>query len=85
MVCAENLPFGFINGSSWKPDSSSNLLAKPSLITERIQREDDRLIVRTHETDPVIVEIILNNYDADAHPFHLVRAPQSLGLVCIEG
>jgi hypothetical protein len=73
LLCAELVPFGYINGTSWKSHPSSPLLSRPLNMTGSGQWREDQLVVRTHSSEPVVVEVIINNHDADPHPFHLVR------------
>ncbi|UZP43121.1 hypothetical protein NXS19_010937 [Fusarium pseudograminearum] len=60
-------PVGFINHTSWKPQD-------PPLISQnRSSWDDNQLIpfITTTREKPTRVDIIINNLDDGAHPFHL--------------
>ncbi|CAG1980275.1 unnamed protein product [Fusarium graminearum] len=60
-------PVGFINHTSWKPQY-------PPLISQnRSSWDDNQLIpfITTSREKPTRVDIIINNLDDGAHPFHL--------------
>ncbi|KAN0090500.1 multicopper oxidase [Hyaloscypha variabilis] len=59
-----NIPHGFINHTHWEPQS---------LPLVSIDREiwDDHQLVPWTGSEPVWVELTINNIDANGHPFHL--------------
>lgn len=62
-----NHPQGFMNRTSWTPQS-------PALISlARTSWDENQLIpfVPSNPLDPIWVDVILNNLDDGAHPFHL--------------
>ena len=58
-------PHGFINRTTWEPQAS------PLLALPRDQWNEHQLVPWTG-TEPVWVELTINNIDATGHPFHLV-------------
>ncbi|KAF7196718.1 Iron transport multicopper oxidase fetC [Pseudocercospora fuligena] len=63
----DNEPRGFINQTTWRPQSPSlNALA-------RSKWDDNQFVphIPYNKHSPVWVDIILNNLDEDWHPFHL--------------
>ncbi|RSL53002.1 hypothetical protein CEP54_010649 [Fusarium duplospermum] len=60
-------PVGFINHTSWKPQSA------PLLSQNRSAWDDNQLVpfIGLSSDEPARVDIIINNLDDGAHPFHL--------------
>jgi hypothetical protein len=63
-----NVPSGFINRTTWAPQTSP---AKPLIEIERGMWDQNQLV-------PVVevgkwVDLVVNNLDDRGHPFHLVR------------
>jgi FtsP/CotA-like multicopper oxidase with cupredoxin domain len=61
-----NIPHGFINQTTWSPQSP------PLLNLSRSSYDKNQLVPFVPlTTPPTWIDIILNNLDDDAHPFHL--------------
>lgn len=62
-----NVPHGFINHTSWTPPKS------PLISTDRAQWDDDQLVpqIPYNASQPLWVDIVLNNLDEDSHSWHL--------------
>lgn len=61
-----NVPHGFMNHTTWSPQSP------PLLLLSRSDYNKDQLIPFIPLTDPPLwIDIVLNNLDEDDHPFHL--------------
>ncbi|RSL89588.1 hypothetical protein CEP51_001152 [Fusarium floridanum] len=60
-------PVGFINHTSWKPQSP------PLLSQNRSAWDDNQLVpfIGLSSDEPTRVDIVINNLDDGAHPFHL--------------
>ncbi|KAK2612625.1 hypothetical protein QQS21_001397 [Conoideocrella luteorostrata] len=64
----ENKPLGFVNNTSWKPQSP------PLLATARAAWNDDQFvpfIKSDARRSPTDVDIVINNLDDGSHPIHL--------------
>lgn len=66
----ENIPHGFINGSSWQPQSSPS---KPLTELVREQWDQHQFVphIKHRPEAPLCLDIVLNNLDEEGHPFHL--------------
>lgn len=67
LASLSNVPHGFINHTTWSPQT-------PSLNTlPRSQWDKHQLVpfIPYNATNPLTVDIVLNNLDEDSHPFHL--------------
>ena len=66
----QNEPRGFINNTSWKPQTKP---PAPLIAVNRDLWDKNQFVPRIrYEPDkPLWVDIILNNLDEEAHPFHL--------------
>ncbi|KAG9857101.1 hypothetical protein KCU98_g1186, partial [Aureobasidium melanogenum] len=62
-----NVPHGFINHTSWAPQSS------PLITVDRSQWDNNQLVphIPYNESQPLWVDIVLNNLDEDSHSWHL--------------
>lgn len=63
-----NVPYGFFNHTSWKPqmDPPLPLAALPR------QKWDENQFVLSTGPKPEWVDVVVNNLDEGSHPFHLV-------------
>lgn len=66
-----NVPYAFFNRTSWKPQSNPST---PLLYLPRDEWDENQLSISTG-LDPVWVDLVVNNLDEGAHPFHLVDSP----------
>lgn len=68
MARNHNVPFGYFNQTTWKPqtDPPSPLIALPR------DEWDSNQFAFTTGPDPAWVDIVVNNLDEGPHPFHLV-------------
>jgi hypothetical protein len=64
-----NIPHGFFNRTTWKAQSDPPY---PLAGLARKQWDKHQLTVATGP-EPVWVDLVINNLDEGAHPFHLVR------------
>ena len=60
-----NIPHGFINHTYWEPQSLP-------LVSQDRELWDSHQLVPWTGSEPVWVELVINNIDANGHPFHLV-------------
>jgi FtsP/CotA-like multicopper oxidase with cupredoxin domain len=61
-----NIPHGFMNQTSWKPQSP------PLIDLKRSSYDSSQFVPFIPLTEPALwVDIVLNNLDEDDHPFHL--------------
>lgn len=63
-----NMPWGYFNHSSWRPQKEPPY---PLMTLPRNQWDGNQFSFST-STDPVWVDLIVNNLDDSGHPFHLV-------------
>lgn len=65
-----NEPRGFINNPSWRPQQSP---AAPLISVDRDLWDKNQFVPRIgyRPDNPLWVDIVLNNLDEEAHPFHL--------------
>jgi hypothetical protein len=63
----ENVPFGFFNMTSWRPQPGTPLIS-----LQRDRWDNDQFSLSTG-LDPAWVDLVVNNLDEGPHPFHLVR------------
>jgi len=65
-----NVPHGFINQTYWKPQESP---PEPLIALHRDQWDDHQLVpsIPYVPSKPLWVDVVLNNLDEEAHPFHL--------------
>lgn len=63
-----NIPKGFVNRTTWEPQQL------PLLSLSRDEWNNHQLVPWTG-SEPVWVELTINNIDATGHPFHLVSCP----------
>jgi hypothetical protein len=66
-----NVPYAFFNRTSWKPQSHP---PTPLLYLPRDKWDENQLSIATGP-DPVWIDLVVNNLDEGAHPFHLVDFP----------
>jgi hypothetical protein len=68
-----NVPAGFINRTSWAPQSSP---PKPLLELPRSYWDRNQLVpwipISKDQSEEMWVDIVVNNLDEKGHPFHLV-------------
>lgn len=71
MARNHNVPFGYFNQTTWKPqiDPPSPLIALPR------NEWDSNQFAFTTGPDSVWVDLVVNNLDEGPHPFHLVSTP----------
>ncbi|KAJ5547723.1 hypothetical protein N7513_004957 [Penicillium frequentans] len=62
-----NMPWGYFNHSSWRPQKEPPY---PLINLPRNQWDENQFSFSTN-TDPVWVDLIVNNLDDSGHPFHL--------------
>ncbi|RHZ59047.1 uncharacterized protein CDV56_108430 [Aspergillus thermomutatus] len=62
-----NVPYAYFNRTSWKPQSNP---PSPLLYLPRDKWDENQLSIATGP-DPVWVDLVVNNLDEGAHPFHL--------------
>lgn len=62
-----NVPHGFINHTTWKPQSP------PLIHLSRSEYDTHQLVpfIFSSKSQPLWIDIVLNNLDDDHHPFHL--------------
>ncbi|KAG4438160.1 hypothetical protein IFR05_006371 [Cadophora sp. M221] len=67
---SNNHPTGFMNRTTWSPQSNPSL---PLISLPRSQWDDNQLIphIPTSPSSETWIDIIINNLDDGAHPFHL--------------
>jgi hypothetical protein len=65
-----NIPWGFMNRTSWAPQDKPSY---PLISLPRSSWDDNQLIpfIPIPDSTPIWVDIIVNNLDDGAHPFHL--------------
>jgi hypothetical protein len=64
-----NVPYGFFNRTTWRPQSDPPF---PVIGLPRSRWDKNQFAVSTG-SKPVWVDLVVNNLDEGAHPFHLVR------------
>lgn len=69
-----NIPHGFFNRTTWKKQSDPPY---PLAGLARKQWDKNQLSIATGP-EPIWVDLVINNLDEGAHPFHLVRTTPSL-------
>ena len=68
-----NVPLGYFNQTSWEPQQEPRI----PLISLARNRWDSNQFAISTGLDPVWVDLVVNNLDEGAHPFHLVSVFQS--------
>ena len=65
-----NVPHGFINGTTWKPQAAP---FSPLVTSSRESWDKNQFVPHVqHVPDmPLWIDIVLNNLDEEGHPFHL--------------
>ncbi|KKA24127.1 Ferro-O2-oxidoreductase [Rasamsonia emersonii CBS 393.64] len=66
-----NVPYGFFNRTTWRPQSDPPV---PLIGLAREKWDENQFAVsvsRTGREEPVWVDLVVNNLDEGAHPFHL--------------
>ncbi|KAK3677904.1 hypothetical protein LTR78_001999 [Recurvomyces mirabilis] len=63
----DNVPHGFINNTSWRPQLS------PLITMDRALWDKHQFVphIPYNESSPKWVDLVLNNLDEESHPFHL--------------
>lgn len=71
MARNHNVPFGYFNQTTWKPQQNppAPLVALPR------QHWDSNQFSFTTNPDSEWIDLVINNLDEGAHPFHMVRSP----------
>lgn len=64
----ENEPWGYFNHTSWRPQAEPSF---PLINLPRAQWDKNQFSISTG-SEPIWVDIVLNNLDDNDHPFHLV-------------
>lgn len=68
MARNHNVPFGYFNQTTWKPQADP-----PTPLIDLPRREwDSNQFAFTTGPGPVWVDLVVNNLDEGPHPFHLV-------------
>ncbi|KAJ5725242.1 multicopper oxidase-domain-containing protein [Penicillium malachiteum] len=67
MARNHNIPFGYFNQTSWSPQQDS---AAPLTTLPRTEWDSNQFAISTG-SDPVWVDLVVNNLDEGPHPFHL--------------
>ena len=68
-----NIPKGFVNNTSWRPDLERPLLGLTGAQREANSWGEDQFVVRVgNGTRETVVDLIVNNLENGDHPFHLV-------------
>lgn len=71
MARNHNVPFGYFNQTTWKPQQDP----PAPLITLPQQQWDSNQFSFTANADSKWIDLVVNNLDEGAHPFHMVSFP----------